>query len=230
AGRRRRDQGARARGRHHPRSADLSAPAGNGGARFAPARSRARHRFSRRGQVRFPARDQRGAGCQRIPVDPKGCDKFCTFCVVPYTRGAEYSRPADAIVAEARRLVKLGAREITLLGQNVNAYHDGEYGLGRLIRSAAEIPGLARIRYTTSHPRDVDDELIEAHRDVEKLMPFLHLPVQSGSDKILDAMNRRHTADDYRRIVDRLRTARPDLALSSDFIAGFPGESHEDFD
>ena len=160
----------------------------------------------------------------------EGCDKFCTFCVVPYTRGAEYSRPADAIVAEARRLVKLGAREITLLGQNVNAYHDGEYGLGRLIRSVAEIPGLARIRYTTSHPRDVDDELIEAHRDVEKLMPFLHLPVQSGSDKILDAMNRRHTADDYRLIVDRLRTARPDLALSSDFIAGFPGESDEDFD
>ena len=160
----------------------------------------------------------------------EGCDKFCTFCVVPYTRGAEYSRPAGAIVAEARRLVELGAREITLLGQNVNAYHDGEYGLGRLIRSVAEIPGLARIRYTTSHPRDVDDELIEAHRDVEKLMPFLHLPVQSGSDKILDAMNRRHTADDYRRIVDRLRTARPDLALSSDFIAGFPGESDEDFD
>ncbi|HEY7989989.1 MAG TPA: tRNA (N6-isopentenyl adenosine(37)-C2)-methylthiotransferase MiaB [Stellaceae bacterium] len=160
----------------------------------------------------------------------EGCDKFCTFCVVPYTRGAEYSRPAGAIVAEARRLVELGAREITLLGQNVNAYRDGEYGLGRLIRSVAEIPGLARIRYTTSHPRDVDDELIEAHRDVEKLMPFLHLPVQSGSDKILDAMNRRHTADDYRRIVDRLRTARPDLALSSDFIAGFPGESDEDFD
>ncbi|MGH6980539.1 MAG: tRNA (N6-isopentenyl adenosine(37)-C2)-methylthiotransferase MiaB [Stellaceae bacterium] len=160
----------------------------------------------------------------------EGCDKFCTFCVVPYTRGAEYSRPAPSIVAEARRLVALGAREITLLGQNVNAYHDGEYGLGRLIRAVAEIPDLARIRYTTSHPRDVDDALIAAHRDVDKLMPFLHLPVQSGSDKILDAMNRRHTADDYRRLVDRLRAARPDLALSSDFITGFPGESDADFE
>ncbi len=159
----------------------------------------------------------------------EGCDKFCTFCVVPYTRGAEYSRPPAAILAEARRLVELGARELTLLGQNVNAYRHGDWGLGRLIRAVAEIPGLARIRYTTSHPRDVDDELIAAHRDVPALMPFLHLPVQSGSDKILDAMNRRHTADDYRRIVDRLRTAQPDLALSSDFIAGFPGESDGDF-
>jgi tRNA-2-methylthio-N6-dimethylallyladenosine synthase len=165
----------------------------------------------------------------------EGCDKFCTFCVVPYTRGAEYSRPAAAILAEARRLVDLGAREITLLGQNVNAYRGdapegGTWGLGRLIRGVAEIPGLARIRYTTSHPRDVDDELIAAHRDVAELMPFLHLPVQSGSDRILDAMNRRHTVDDYRRTVDRLRDARPDLALSSDFIAGFPGESDADFD
>jgi tRNA-2-methylthio-N6-dimethylallyladenosine synthase len=160
----------------------------------------------------------------------EGCDKFCTFCVVPYTRGAEYSRPAAAILAEARRLVALGAREITLLGQNVNAYrHDG-WGLGRLIRAVAEIPGVARIRYMTSHPRDVDDALIAAHREVDALMPFLHLPVQSGSDNILDAMNRRHSADDYRRIVDKLRLARPDLALSSDFIAGFPGETDADFD
>jgi len=160
----------------------------------------------------------------------EGCDKFCTFCVVPYTRGAEYSRTPAAIVAEARRLVELGAREITLLGQNVNAYRHGEYGLGRLIRDVAGISGLARIRYTTSHPRDVDDALIDAHRNVDKLMPFLHLPVQSGSDRILDAMNRRHTADDYRRIVGRLRAARPDLALSSDFITGFPGESDADFE
>jgi tRNA-2-methylthio-N6-dimethylallyladenosine synthase len=164
----------------------------------------------------------------------EGCDKFCTFCVVPYTRGAEYSRPVTAIVAEAERLVELGAREITLLGQNVNAYHGaatdgGHWGLGRLVRALAEIPNLARLRYMTSHPRDVDDELIAAHRDVPKLMPFLHLPVQSGSDRVLDAMNRRHTTEDYRRIVARLRAARADLALSSDFIVGFPGESDEDF-
>ena len=168
----------------------------------------------------------------------EGCDKFCTFCVVPYTRGAEFSRPAAAIADEARRLVAQGAREITLLGQNVNAYHGaapmgaeagGEWGLGRLIRHLAEIDGLERIRYTTSHPRDMDDELIDAHREVEKLMPYLHLPVQSGSDRILAAMNRRHRADDYRRLVERLRAARPDLALSSDFIVGFPGESERDF-
>ncbi|MGH6989988.1 MAG: tRNA (N6-isopentenyl adenosine(37)-C2)-methylthiotransferase MiaB [Stellaceae bacterium] len=165
----------------------------------------------------------------------EGCDKFCTFCVVPYTRGAEYSRPAASVLAEARHLVGLGAREVTLLGQNVNAYRGdapdgGKWGLGLLIRALAEIPDLHRIRYTTSHPRDVDDELIAAHRDIEKLMPFLHLPVQSGADRVLAAMNRRHTADDYRRIVDRLRAARPDLALSSDFITGFPGEREEDFD
>jgi tRNA-2-methylthio-N6-dimethylallyladenosine synthase len=164
----------------------------------------------------------------------EGCDKFCTFCVVPYTRGAEFSRPAQAVLAEARRLVEGGAREITLLGQNVNAYHGdapsgGNWGLGRLIRALAEIAGLERIRYTTSHPRDVDDELIAAHRDVPSLMPLLHLPVQSGADSILEAMNRGHGADDYRRIVDRLRAARPDLALSSDFIVGFPGESDADF-
>ncbi len=164
----------------------------------------------------------------------EGCDKFCTFCVVPYTRGAEVSRPVEAVLGEARRLAAAGVREITLLGQNVNAYHgegsDGrEWGLGRLARALAEIDGLERIRYTTSHPRDMDDELIAAHREVPELMPYLHLPVQSGSDRILAAMNRRHTADDYRRIVERLRAARPDIALTSDFIVGFPGESDRDF-
>lgn len=164
----------------------------------------------------------------------EGCDKFCTFCVVPYTRGAEFSRPVSAVIEEARRMVAGGTLEITLLGQNVNAYHgagpDGrDWGLGRLIRALAEIEGLSRIRYTTSHPRDMDDELIAAHGDVPSLMPYLHLPVQSGSDRILDTMNRGHTADAYRRIVDRLRDARPDLALSSDFIVGFPGESDRDF-
>jgi tRNA-2-methylthio-N6-dimethylallyladenosine synthase len=164
----------------------------------------------------------------------EGCDRFCTFCVVPYTRGAEQSRPVSAVIDEARRLVALGSREITLLGQNVNAYHgegpDGaSWGLGRLIRALAEIDGLARIRFTTSHPRDMDDALISAYRDVPQLMPFLHLPVQSGSDRILEAMNRRHTAEDYRRIVGQLRDARPDIALSSDFIVGFPGETDADF-
>jgi len=165
----------------------------------------------------------------------EGCDKFCTFCVVPYTRGPEYSRSVAAVEAEARALVEAGAAEITLLGQNVNAYHgagDGgaAKGLAALIRRLARIAGLARIRYTTSHPRDVDDALIACHADEEKLMPFLHLPVQSGSDRMLAAMNRGHRADDYRRIVDRLRAGRPDLALSSDFIVGFPGESDADFE
>jgi tRNA-2-methylthio-N6-dimethylallyladenosine synthase len=170
----------------------------------------------------------------------EGCDRFCTFCVVPYTRGAEYSRPAAEIIAEARRLAVAGAREITLLGQNVNAYHGaappngptgaGEWGLGELIGALAGIPGIARLRYTTSHPKDVDEGLIAAHRDVAELMPFLHLPVQSGSDRVLAAMNRRHTADQYRRTVEQLRRARPDLALSSDFIVGFPGESAADFE
>jgi tRNA-2-methylthio-N6-dimethylallyladenosine synthase len=168
----------------------------------------------------------------------EGCDKFCTFCVVPYTRGAEYSRPAAAIVAEAERLVAAGAREITLLGQNVNAYHGAAapgpgaaatWGLGRLIRRLAEIDGLARLRYTTSHPRDVDEELIAAHGAEPKLMPYLHLPVQSGADRVLEAMNRGHTGADYRRTVERLRRARLDLALSTDFIVGFPGESDRDF-
>jgi len=164
----------------------------------------------------------------------EGCDKFCAFCVVPYTRGAEFSRPPATVLDEARQLVTLGVRELTLLGQNVNSYHglgeDGsEWGLGRLIRGAGEIAGLKRIRYTTSYPADVDAELIAAHRDVEQLMPFLHLPVQSGSDRVLKAMNRRHGADDYRRLVERLRAARSDLALSSDFIVGFPGETDGDF-
>ncbi|MEM8914354.1 MAG: tRNA (N6-isopentenyl adenosine(37)-C2)-methylthiotransferase MiaB [Pseudomonadota bacterium] len=164
----------------------------------------------------------------------EGCDKFCTFCVVPYTRGAEFSRPAGTIIEEAKRLIASGARELTLLGQNVNAYHglgpDGaDWGLGRLLRELADQTGVERLRYTTSHPRDMDDDLIAAHGDVPQLMPYLHLPVQSGSDRILNAMNRRHTADDYLRIIDKLRTARPDLALSSDFIVGFPGESDADF-
>ena len=165
----------------------------------------------------------------------EGCDKFCTFCVVPYTRGAEQSRPAADVLREARELVGSGARELTLLGQNVNAYHgagpDGSsWGLARLVRALAELPGLDRIRYTTSHPRDVDADLIRAHGEVPQLMPFLHLPVQSGSNTVLEAMNRRYTADAYRRLVDALRAACPDLALSSDFIVGFPGESEEDFE
>jgi tRNA-2-methylthio-N6-dimethylallyladenosine synthase len=164
----------------------------------------------------------------------EGCDRFCSFCVVPYTRGAETSRPAAAVIAEARRLVGQGAREITLLGQNVNAWHGeapggGTWGLGRLLRELAELPGVLRLRYTTSHPRDMTDELIAAHRDVPMLAPFLHLPVQSGADRVLAAMNRRHTAADYLRLVERLRAARPDLALSSDFIVGHPGESEADF-
>ena len=164
----------------------------------------------------------------------EGCDKFCTFCVVPYTRGPEYSRPGADVIREARQLVAGGARGITLLGQNVNAYHGaspdrGEWGLGELIRALADVPELDRIRYTTSHPRDVDNALIAAHRDVPQLMPFLHLPVQSGSDRILAAMNRRHTADQYKGTVERLRAARADLTLSSDFIVGYPGESDADF-
>jgi tRNA-2-methylthio-N6-dimethylallyladenosine synthase len=162
----------------------------------------------------------------------EGCDKFCSFCVVPYTRGAESSRPVAAIVAEARRLTASGAREITLLGQNVNAWH-GEAGedLGTLVRLLADgVPNLLRIRYTTSHPRDMSDGLIAAHAEVAALMPFLHLPVQSGSDRVLRAMNRGHTAEDYLRLVERLRAVRPDLALSSDFIVGHPGETTADFE
>ncbi len=164
----------------------------------------------------------------------EGCDKFCAFCVVPYTRGTEASRPVERVLGEARYLVSRGAREITLLGQNVNAYHGegpgGEWSLGRLVRALACIEGLARIRYTTSHPNDMGSDLIAAHGEVDKLMPYLHLPVQSGSDRILKAMNRKHTAADYVRLIDRLRAARPDLMLSSDFIVGFPGETEADFE
>ncbi|MCT8161836.1 tRNA (N6-isopentenyl adenosine(37)-C2)-methylthiotransferase MiaB [Pseudoruegeria sp. SHC-113] len=163
----------------------------------------------------------------------EGCDKFCAFCVVPYTRGAEVSRPAERILAEARDLVERGVREITLLGQNVNAYHGvgegGDWSLARLIWALNEIDGLARIRFTTSHPNDMSDELIAAHGECEKLMPYLHLPVQSGSDRILKAMNRKHTAQDYLRLIERIRAARPDILLSGDFIVGFPGETDEDF-
>lgn len=163
----------------------------------------------------------------------EGCDKFCAFCVVPYTRGAEVSRPVDRILREARDLVARGVREITLLGQNVNGWHgtgpDGrEWGFGRLIRALADTDGLDRIRYTTSHPNDMADDLIEAHRDIPALMPYLHLPVQSGSDRILKAMNRKHTAEQYLRLIDRIRAARPDIMLTSDFIVGFPGETDED--
>ncbi len=163
----------------------------------------------------------------------EGCDKFCAFCVVPYTRGAEVSRPVARLLDEARKLVAQGVREITLLGQNVNAYHgegpDGTWGLARLLRELARVEGLERLRYTTSHPNDMEDDLIAAHGDLPQLMPYLHLPVQSGSDRILKAMNRKHTAEAYLRLVDRIRAARPDILLSSDFIVGFPGETDADF-
>ncbi len=164
----------------------------------------------------------------------EGCDKFCAFCVVPYTRGSEVSRPAAKVLAEARALAERGVREVTLLGQNVNAYHgagaDGaDWSLARLIRALAAIDGLDRIRYTTSHPNDMTDDLIAAHGDEAKLMPCLHLPVQSGSDPVLKAMNRRHTADAYLRLIGRIRAARPDILLTSDFIVGFPGETAADF-
>jgi tRNA-2-methylthio-N6-dimethylallyladenosine synthase len=191
----------------------------------------------------FPAEDKFDAlPKQGVSTGPaafltvqEGCDKFCTFCVVPYTRGSEFSRSAMQILDEARHLVSLGAREITLLGQNVNAYRgngpDGEtWTLARLLHALSEIEGLRRLRYTTSHPRDMSEDLIAAHRDNPALMPYLHLPVQSGSDSILEAMNRQHKTADYRRVVDRLRRARGDLALSSDFIVGFPGESDKDFE
>jgi tRNA-2-methylthio-N6-dimethylallyladenosine synthase len=188
------------------------------------------------GQLAAPGRAAiRKRGVSAFVTVQEGCDKFCTFCVVPYTRGSEASRPVAAIVAEAERLAEAGVREITLIGQNVNAYHgegaDGRAAtLGRLLHRLAKIPGVARLRYTTSHPRDMGDDLIAAHRDLPSLMPQLHLPVQSGSDRILDAMNRRHTRDDYLRIVERLRATRPDIAFTSDFIVGFPGETDADFE
>ncbi len=176
----------------------------------------------------FPARHR--ANPSSFLTVQEGCDKFCTYCVVPYTRGAEISRPWRDIMAEAHALVEAGAREIVLLGQNVNAWADGDRGLAELIRALAKIDGLERIRYTTSHPADMTDALIVAHGDVEKLMPFLHLPVQSGSNRILKAMNRSHTAETYLAILEKMRAARPDIALSGDFIVGFPGETEEDFE
>ncbi|SCW37302.1 tRNA-i(6)A37 thiotransferase enzyme MiaB [Rhizobium mongolense subsp. loessense] len=177
----------------------------------------------------------RSRGVTSFLTVQEGCDKFCTFCVVPYTRGSEISRPVSQIVEEAQKLVEGGVREITLLGQNVNAWHGAgangeEWSLGDLLYRLAEIPGLARLRYTTSHPRDMDDRLIEAHRDLRALMPYLHVPVQAGSDRILKAMNRRHTAAEYIALIERIRAARPDIALSGDFIVGFPGETDKDFE
>ncbi|PVA05300.1 tRNA (N6-isopentenyl adenosine(37)-C2)-methylthiotransferase MiaB [Thalassorhabdomicrobium marinisediminis] len=160
----------------------------------------------------------------------EGCDKFCAFCVVPYTRGAEVSRPAERIIREAQELVEAGVREITLLGQNVNAYHGHDGGLAGLIWALDKVDGLERIRFTTSHPNDMDDALIEAHGTCDKLMPYLHLPVQSGSDRMLKAMNRKHTREQYFRLIEKIRAARPDLLLSGDFIVGFPGETEEDFE
>ena len=182
----------------------------------------------------FLPEEQGTQGVSAFLAVQEGCDRFCTYCVVPYTRGAEFSRPAADVLAEARRLLRGGACEITLLGQNVNAWRGeapggGAWGLGRLLRAMAELEGLARLRYTTSHPSDMDEGLITAHGEIPTLMPFIHLPVQSGSDRILAAMNRRHTASDYLRVVERLRASRPDIALSSDFILGFPGESDADF-
>jgi tRNA-2-methylthio-N6-dimethylallyladenosine synthase len=198
-------------------------------------------------ETEFPAEDKfdglpnapekaiRARGVAAFLTVQEGCDKFCTFCVVPYTRGAEVSRPVDRILGEAERLAGAGVREITLLGQNVNAWHGKgahgrEWGLGELVRRLATIDGIDRIRYTTSHPRDMDDALIAAHRDLPELMPYLHLPVQAGSDRILKAMNRRHTAAEYVNLVGRIRAARPDIALSGDFIVGFPGETDADFE
>jgi len=194
----------------------------------------------------FPAEDKldfiapasraamRARGVSAFVTVQEGCDKFCTFCVVPYTRGAEVSRPVAKIVAEVERLAAAGIREITLIGQNVNAYHgedvDGRASsLGRLLNRLANVPGIARLRYTTSHPCDVDDSLIAAHRELPALMPFLHLPVQSGSDRILAAMNRRHTRADYLHVIEQLRDAQPEIAFSSDFIVGFLSETEEDF-
>lgn len=176
----------------------------------------------------------RARGISAFVTVQEGCDKFCTFCVVPYTRGAEVSRPVARIIDDVKQLADNGVREFTLIGQNVNAYHgegpDGRvWPLGKLLQRLADIPGVMRLRYSTSHPRDVDDDLIAAHRDLPGLMPFVHLPVQSGADRILAAMNRKHTADDYRRVIDRFRAARQDIAFSSDFIVGFPGETREEF-
>ncbi|MCH8239622.1 MAG: tRNA (N6-isopentenyl adenosine(37)-C2)-methylthiotransferase MiaB [Proteobacteria bacterium] len=182
----------------------------------------------------LPARSNGARAVSAFLTVQEGCDKFCTFCVVPYTRGVEYSRPVSEIVDEAEKLTQAGVRELTLLGQNVNAYHGegatgGVWSLARLLRRLAQIPDIARLRYTTSHPRDMSEDLIALHGDEEKLMPYLHLPFQAGSDRVLAAMKRRHTRDDYLELVRRIRAARPDIALSTDIIVGFPGESDEDF-
>jgi tRNA-2-methylthio-N6-dimethylallyladenosine synthase len=181
----------------------------------------------------LPARPRAALGPTAFLTVQEGCDKFCAFCVVPYTRGVEVSRPVARVLSEARTLVERGVREITLLGQNVNAYHGaqegGEWSLARLVLELAKIDGLKRIRFTTSHPRDMSDDLIEAHGACHKLMPYLHLPVQSGSDKVLKAMNRGHTIAHYLRLIERIRAARPDILISGDFIVGFPGESESDF-
>ncbi|MDO8295712.1 MAG: tRNA (N6-isopentenyl adenosine(37)-C2)-methylthiotransferase MiaB [Caulobacter sp.] len=175
-------------------------------------------------------KDRHVTGVTAFLTVQEGCDKFCTFCVVPYTRGGEWSRPADDVVAEARVLAAKGVREVTLLGQNVNAYDGCDGGLAGLARRLARVEGLDRIRYTTSHPRDMDEALIAAHGEIPELMPFLHLPVQSGSDRVLKAMNRAHTAESYVRLIERIRAARPDMAISGDFIVGFPGERDSDFE
>jgi tRNA-2-methylthio-N6-dimethylallyladenosine synthase len=176
------------------------------------------------------AQTRRASGVSAFVTVQEGCDKFCSFCVVPYTRGPEFSRPAAEVEAEVRSLADQGVREVTLLGQNVNAYAGDAGGLAALIRRLAAVPGVERIRYTTSHPRDMDDALIAAHGEVEALMPYLHLPVQAGSDRVLKAMNRGHTAKDYLRLVEKIRAARPDIALSGDFIVGFPSEREADFE
>jgi len=181
----------------------------------------------------LPQRAQRASPSAFLSVQ-EGCDKFCAFCVVPYTRGAEFSRPVAQVMTEARKLASSGVREVTLLGQNVNAYHGegegGTWSLAQLMREIATVEGIERIRYTTSHPNDMDDDLIAAHADTPEVMPYLHLPVQSGSDRMLKAMNRKHTADSYLRLIERIRATRPDLALSGDFIVGFPGETDADFE
>lgn len=204
--------------------------------------SKAMRQSGREIKLDFPAMEKFDALPQSESTGPsaflaiqEGCDKFCTFCVVPYTRGAEYSRPVTDVYREALSLAERGAKEVTLLGQNVNAFHgagpDGEtWGFSKLIRHLANIPNLKRIRYMTSHPRDMEDDLYTAHAEVEKLMPYLHLPIQAGSDRVLKMMNRKHTATDYLKIIDRMRKARSDMAFSGDFIVGFPGETDADFE
>ena len=228
-GRGRGDLAPRARRRHRRRPAGLSQSA-RAGAQGGAGRARARHRHALALQVRRASGARRQGPSAFLTVQ-EGCDKFCTYCVVPYTRGAEISRPFAAILDEAKALIDAGAKEIILLGQNVNAWRDGEgRGLDALIRALDALPGLARIRYTTSHPTDMTDGLIRAHAEVEKLMPYLHLPVQSGSDRMLKAMNRSHSAESYLRILDRSAPRAPTSPSSGDFIVGFPGETDAEFD